>query len=172
MNPQQTENRDPLTGLFKWSYGRILLEKAIAESRKNNRPLCLIFADIDGIQLFNDKYGHVVGDEAIKNLAHMIQNVAGENNIVFRIGGDEFVVIVQSNALEFSKKIAEQIRHKASQISMEFKGKSYPALTMTLGVVELQEQDAESLLKAADEAMYEGKKAGRNCVFPNTITPR
>ncbi len=168
MSENPEEHIDELTGLFKWhSYGRVKLEEAICEAHNIKGTVSIVLADIDGMLPFNDEYGLCFGEAVISKWAHIIQCIAGEPNIACRIGGEEFVIIMPAASLETAKTLAEEIRSKASQTSVELNGQQSPPLTITLGVANfpIHGQDVDSLLIAVDEAMYQGKMSGRSCVI-------
>jgi diguanylate cyclase (GGDEF)-like protein len=155
---------DALTGL---SNARALfdrLDRELARSRRYRQPLALLLVDLDGLKGINDRYGHGAGDEAIRRLATVIRSQLRETDIGARWGGDEFAVLAPQTANAAAMALAERIR---SLIPRHSGG--WP-LTASVGVASIDPAtnvrpiDSASLMRAADVAMYEAKRSGKDRV--------
>jgi len=153
---------DGLTGLFNHRIFQETVREEINRSQRYMHPISLIMLDIDHFKKCNDTYGHPVGDEVIKMVARTIKSMTRTTDRAFRYGGEEFTVILPETVRDNGVLLAERIRKK---IEEDRSVKNIP-VTISLGVVELQKQEAaESFVKRADTALYEAKKGGRNQVM-------
>lgn len=155
---------DPLTGL---SNRRDFIEKFQAEKirfeRKGN-PFSLVLCDIDDFKFFNDRYGHDCGDFLLENIARLIRSMVRKQDVVGRWGGEEFILLLPETPLQGGKKISEEIRKKVAKKSFSFNNHQL-SITMTFGVSEFSgTTDIIPCIKEADEALYYGKRKGKNCV--------
>lgn len=156
---------DFLTGL----YNRVLLndifQHKLKHSISNDQPLSLILADLDHFKQINDEYGHKAGDYFIIKFAEILRQYSGTNGRCFRIGGEEFCVLLSSTSLAQSVKVAEKIRRATEQIVLESTHHKTP-VTVSLGVVSCQGVSCQlsKLLKSADQNLYRAKQQGRNKV--------
>ena len=156
---------DHLTGL---SNRRAFFEVAGLEFerwKKRPRPLSLLTIDADHFKNINDTYGHATGDVVLKHLSKILQDSVRSMDIVARVGGEEFCVLLPSIDLEGAVKIAERIRTSVADSLLEVDGKQI-VYTVSIGVSEVDENvtGVDMLLKLADEALYLSKHKGRNCV--------
>ncbi|RKY69750.1 MAG: hypothetical protein DRQ24_10465 [Candidatus Latescibacterota bacterium] len=153
---------DGLTGLYNY---RAFMENLVREVRRANRlqhKLALLFADIDFFKKYNDSFGHPQGDKVLQLFAEIIgENIRKEVDFAARYGGEEFTVILPETHLEEAKEVAERIREVFSAQSEE---KLLRPVTVSFGIAIFPKNgnDAETLLKSADEAMYSAKSQGRN----------
>lgn len=151
---------DPMTGLFNRRGMQRLLDEYLLEPR----PLCVIALDIDHFKRINDNFGHDVGDQVIVALAQLMQQEARSDAALCRSGGEEFLLLLPSVTLAQARGIAERLRLKVAGHEMETVG----AITISLGVAHWpadREYPLDTVLKQADEALYEAKYRGRNCVM-------
>lgn len=166
---RQTET-DPLTSLTN----RRGLESALAQLKHEDRPLGIVMFDIDHFKTINDTYGHMAGDEALIAIAAITRATARETDMVARMGGEEFVVLLPDAALNSAVAFAERLRQAISQANIPPNG----PITVSLGVAlyPLHTQDLDALLPLADAALYQAKEAGRNCTRvvgqPGVARPR
>lgn len=157
---------DPLTGLYNRRY---LFEQLAAELNRSLRyeqPMCLLLIDIDHFKCVNDKHGHVVGDRVIQAFAQMLQGAIRGSDHVARYGGEEFCIILTNTDLPGARVFAE----RTCAVAREFQhhdstGAIFPA-TCSIGVAQVgpDTTDTESLIQAADEALYRAKNNGRDQV--------
>ena len=153
--------RDPLTNCFNRRALYEFLEGKSAGSLKPNTDYACIMADIDNFKSVNDTHGHGVGDEVIKTMASTIKEVVREKDIVARIGGEEFCIILPNTSLEVARGIAERCREKIWS-----KTTSDVRVTASFGVtsIALGAKDSAAIMHQADEALYASKENGRNRV--------
>jgi len=159
---QELENliiTDPLTGIKNRRYFTKKLKDEIERAKRYKHPLSIIMFDIDFFKKVNDRYGHDVGDEVLKQYSSFILSLLRVGDEFCRIGGEEFIIILPHANKDNSFKIANKIR-----VSIESSKKVVP-ITMSFGVVEyIDGEDATTMFKRVDNALYEAKKSGRNRV--------
>jgi len=162
---------DPLTTLSNRKFFDIALAKAMAEARDGVQTLSLLMLDIDHFKSFNDKYGHLTGDQVLRLVALAVkQNVKGQD-IAARYGGEEFIVALPNTALRAATTVAEQIRRgvMSKELMKRSSGERLGRLTLSIGVAALRAGDtAQSCIARADHCLYAAKRAGRNRVICET----
>jgi diguanylate cyclase (GGDEF)-like protein len=153
---------DPLTGLANRRKFDEQMQTEIARTQRYAHPFCLIILDIDHFKNVNDTYGHDAGDDAIKHVARAILEAARANDTVARIGGEEFALLLPETVIEKATQVADRLRAVVAQTYIPVVGR----VTISVGVAEFPfcASSAELLIKSADSAMYEAKRAGRNRV--------
>lgn len=156
--------RDGLTGLYNYRHFWEMLAREIEVSRRYSHPLSLLFLDIDDFKTINDTLGHPQGDEVLKTLAAYLQNSARHADVVYRYGGEEFVVILPQTSLEQAGEVAERLRRGISHTPIPLPTVKQK-ITVSIGMAQLApEMDGEALVKAADTALYQAKQGGKNQV--------
>jgi diguanylate cyclase (GGDEF)-like protein len=131
---------------------------------RNGKKMSLIFFDIDHFKNINDTHGHECGDIALASSAKWIKESLRESDIVFRYGGEEFVILLSDTDANGAELLAERIRASIEHHTIAY-GMEAIKITASLGVSTLREDDtAESIVKRADDAMYAAKNGGRNQV--------
>jgi diguanylate cyclase (GGDEF)-like protein/PAS domain S-box-containing protein len=157
-------NTDDLTGVPNRRLFFELANGHFQTAQRQDLPLSLMMLDIDNFKKINDTYGHLVGDDALKHLVKVIEQRLRNSDILARYAGDEFVILLYDTDMQGAKKIAEDIRslvEKTPFVSDELEHK----LTVSIGIVmHSGENECESLLRHADEALYLAKRRGRNAV--------
>lgn len=154
---------DSLTGLFTRDYGLAVLKKSLTSEKKDN-GLCLILADIDHFKLVNDTYGHLAGDEVLRQIANILSSAVRDFDTVCRFGGEEFIIVLRHTTSHVAIKVAERIRQSISENVIQYAGKDIN-VTISQGiVVAAPGSDSMALLNKADMALYKAKAQGRNCV--------
>lgn len=158
--------RDPLTGLYNRRFLDETLERELSRSRRTGNPLALIVFDIDHFKNFNDSWGHDAGDAVLVTLANAMREQAREMDIVCRLGGEEFLVVLPRTSLADALSIAERMREIAAELSLRHRGQPIERITLSLGVAGYPEHGdrGEELIREADQALYRAKRAGRNRV--------
>ncbi len=154
-------NTDALTGLHNHRYFYHLLDAEVKRARRYGRSLSLIMLDIDHFKQFNDRYGHLAGDEALRSLALILRKNSRRVDTVARYGGEEFAIILPETDLPQAGVQAERLRTAAAE-------QQWPegSLTISLGAAALSSamNRVEDLVRDADRALYQAKAAGRNKV--------
>jgi diguanylate cyclase (GGDEF)-like protein len=158
----QSALRDPLTDTGNRIAMDQTLEREIEMSRRHSQPLSLLMLDIDHFKQINDTYGHSAGDEVLKAVAASIKNQLRNVDMVFRFGGEEFLILLSNTSREAAAMIGERLRFAAQAQDYEAEGKMIE-LTVSIGCSTLLPgESAESLLRRADSALYVAKREGRN----------
>lgn len=158
---------DTLTGLYNRRYLGVHLEKLIQKNNESKKALAVIMTDIDHFKSVNDTYGHNVGDEVLKIFAKRLQESTRSFDLVARMGGEEFVVILPDVSKERAFAVAERLRRAIAEETFPC---STPEgtldITTSLGgaIIEHGLHSNEEVLEIADKALYEAKHGGRNCV--------
>lgn len=172
----QTQNRllnklsqqDDLTALFNRRIWQQKTQKLLAEHDfAKQPPLTLMLIDLDQFKAINDKFGHAVGDDVLINVAHAIENNCPDNAIIGRLGGDEFIVVLPEH-LATSKKIGEQINRQVNAMKTDHTDLSC-SVSIGLATVKTASVDIRSWFEAADIALYQAKKNGRDTLVGNEL---
>jgi len=160
---------DPLTKTNNRAAFNDTLKREIKLAQRHSNHLSIIFFDIDHFKAVNDEYGHECGDLALSSAAHCIKEAVRGSDIVFRYGGEEFVILLSDTDIDGAKQMAERIRKSIENHTIAY-GMETLKLTASLGVSSLRGNDnSASLLKRADSAMYKAKDNGRNQVKTEKI---
>lgn len=158
----QSALRDPLTDTGNRIAMDQTLEREIEMSRRHSQPLSLLMLDIDHFKHINDTYGHSAGDEVLKAVAASIKNQLRNVDMVFRFGGEEFMILLSNTSREAAAMVGERLRFATQAQDYEAEGKMIE-LTVSIGCSTLLPgESAESLLRRADSALYVAKREGRN----------
>jgi len=145
------------------------LERDIRQSHRSQQPLSLLVLDIDHFKQVNDCYGHAYGDAALKAVANCITDSLRSVDGLYRIGGEEFVVLLNSTTLNAGRMVAERIRKSVEHMQFELDGQPIP-LTVSIGLAVLRAEDcASDLVHRGDQLMYDAKRQGRNRVCIESI---
>lgn len=166
--------RDPLTGLFNRQYLDETLTRELHGSRRRKMPLSLAMLDIDHFKIFNDTYGHAAGDEVLKQLGKALRDTVRTSDIACRYGGEEFVLILLDADLAAALPSVARICLEIKRIQCVFRGRTLPGITVSAGVAQypVHGTSPEELLRAADEALYAAKNAGRDRIEISSARPR
>ncbi|MEA3489823.1 MAG: GGDEF domain-containing protein [Candidatus Omnitrophota bacterium] len=171
---------DGLTGLYTQKYFKEHLEREIHRSQRYKSPLSLVMCDIDYFKTFNDTYGHLAGDMALKTVARIISENVRASDIVTRYGGEEFAILLMETGMEDATNVAKRLkdltdqalevadrikkRVQKTEIDIEHTGAS---VTLSMGVSSYngaEDYKPEYLISEADHALYESKNNGRNLI--------
>jgi diguanylate cyclase (GGDEF)-like protein/PAS domain S-box-containing protein len=163
---QEQAIRDSLTGCFNRRYLDVTLERELARSRREGSPLSLLILDLDHFKQINDNYGHQVGDEALKELARVLQASIRQEDVLCRYGGEEFVILMPRMPLATAEQRAEQWRRMIGEIRLRVEATEL-SFTASFGVATYPEhgESMDELTQAADLALYIAKHEGRNRVI-------
>jgi len=156
---------DGLTGIFNRRYLETRLNEEIERSRRYDTILSVAMVDVDHFKRLNDEFGHLLGDEVLRQVACLLSQLLRKSDVVCRYGGEEFVVLLPQTSTEQALLVAEKLRRAIE----EWKFPGVPrAVTISVGVATCPDHATtrDQLLKAADNALYTAKQTGRNRVLP------
>jgi diguanylate cyclase (GGDEF)-like protein len=158
---------DALTGIHNRRYFDLFLSNEVERSRRFEHDLTIIMIDIDYFKTYNDSFGHPAGDRALQSVAMCLQKGRRKADVLARVGGEEFALILPESGIVGALEVAERIR-TAIKISPDLQ---HP-LTLSMGISTLHgnEIEADVLIQQADLALYKAKRTGRNqiCIFENS----
>jgi len=160
---KETSFRDDVTGLYNRRFFSLRLEEEISRFRRFNHPVSVVLLDLDGFKSVNDEFGHAVGDETLREIAQILMKHSRGINVVSRYGGDEFAILLVETSKAGARLYADRIR----QVVATFPFSHGKSITASFGVASLPDDEAansEDLFRAADEALYAAKRAGKNQV--------
>ncbi|WOK35267.1 diguanylate cyclase [Sphingomonas sp. C3-2] len=159
--------RDPLTGLFNRRYMEETLALEIARASRSGAPLSLVMCDVDHFKRFNDEFGHDAGDAVLQAVSAEMVRRFRDGDVVCRFGGEEFTIIAPGSSVEALAKRVEQVRHSISELNVRQGGRTVGATSMSFGIASWDPgmaRDGSTLIQAADTALYQAKREGRNRV--------
>jgi len=155
---------DPLTGLYTRKYMDDEVAKVISYLQKRGQPLCLLMVDLDHFKSINDRFGHPVGDEVLRRLGKVVRDKVRGHDIPIRYGGEEIAVFLPGCDLPAARTIAERLR-MGVELAQFDDVEPQLAVTVSIGLTCIQAGDTVStLISRADEALYDAKRDGRNCL--------
>jgi diguanylate cyclase (GGDEF)-like protein len=167
-------NMDYLTGLYTHRYFQQTLKETIHKAKESGAPISLMMLDLDRFKLINDTFGHTAGDEVLRQLAVILSTNSEENEVVARYGGEEFAILLPSTSLDKAEKSAKRLQELVAKHDFKIPVRNGEegtylkslAMTISIGIACYPDHctDENSLLKAADRALYEAKHSGRNCI--------
>jgi len=161
-------NIDGLTGLANRRYLDKYLRVEIARSMRNGHSLAVVLCDVDFFKMYNDSFGHLKGDDCLKVVANAMAGACKRTtDLVARYGGEEFAAILPDTSQENAGMVAEGMRQAIESLAMEHPEADAKKVTVSVGVfscVPEHKDQAEEMLKNADEALYSAKEGGRNMV--------
>ncbi len=163
---QYQSTHDALTGLFNRRYLEERIETELQRGIHNRHPIGIVMLDIDHFKQFNDVYGHKAGDVMLYEVGQfLVANIRGED-VVCRYGGEEFTIILPAASLEHTRKRAEQLAQGVRRLQIAYDGKLLGTVTLSFGVACFPKHGvtSESLIRAADVALYHAKDRGRDQV--------
>jgi diguanylate cyclase (GGDEF)-like protein len=157
---------DGLTGLYNHRHLHERLSLEVERSQRSGLPLSLLMLDVDHFKQFNDTFGHPAGDEVLRQLARVLADTRRANDVVARYGGEEFTVILVDTAKFTAAKVAERVRERVYSHDFSDAAARAGRIGVSIGVATFPDDggDAETLVRAADAALYAAKRAGRNRV--------
>jgi len=159
---QRLSGLDSLTGLSNHTRFFESAQRLVNEGHTNQTDLVLILGDLDHFKEVNDIHGHLIGDQALRQVAGVLMDVFANRGLIGRIGGEEFAVCLSRESLERVQQLLETLRRRLRAVDYGVEGR---ALTMSLGIAQLQPgENLGKLRQRADVALYEAKRAGRNTV--------
>jgi diguanylate cyclase (GGDEF)-like protein len=160
----QSAHTDPLTGVLNRSTLLNVFQKETALTKRHHSSLSLLMLDIDFFKKVNDSYGHAAGDEALKTLTNCMHETVRESDPIFRLGGEEFAILLNDTDIDGAKLLAERLRHAVETSSITHEKQQFN-MTVSIGLTELKENEAlDCIMQRADIALYSAKESGRNKV--------
>lgn len=159
--------RDALTRLLNRRHLPSVMTRELLLARKTGVPFTLLMLDIDHFKKINDTFGHDGGDLVLQQVADQISFAVRAGDFVFRIGGEEILILLVEIEQEGAMKVAETIRQRFASSTMRVDGKRTTQITVSIGVASYNgHPDYQTVIKEADDALYEAKNTGRNrCVL-------
>ena len=157
--------RDGLTGLFNHRHAQDRLNEEYERSRRFQRRFSILFMDVDNFKFFNDNNGHQAGDEVLKTISQLMTSEIRESDLVARWGGEEFIIIAAETNAKQACELAERIRLAVANYAFAHaKQQPLGMVSLSIGVATISNttEDAQSLVKLADDAVYHAKDHGRN----------
>jgi diguanylate cyclase (GGDEF)-like protein len=160
---------DSLTNVFSRSFLRELLQGEISRAERNNRPLGLIMSDVDNFKLVNDRYGHLMGDYVLAQIAGILKSCVRGSDYVVRYGGDEFLIVLSETDAPGSQIVMNRIRQKVTEWDRANRLGDF-SIGVSMGLHQhIAGQSVEQAVSQADARMYAGKQAARE---KNGVTPQ
>lgn len=159
-------NRDPLTGLGNRRMLQREYERFKHQFQRDRRPVFLIMIDLDHFKVVNDRYGHDAGDQVLREVADLLRAHSRVNDVSIRYGGEEFALLLQADDISAAWQVAERIRKEFAERPTAYLQEQIPH-TLSSGITPVLEGErllsVNEMMKYADQALYQGKAAGRNC---------
>jgi len=158
--------KDQLTGVLNRRSFEELLGREVLRAIEHNLPLSVIMIDIDHFKQYNDTYGHLQGDVALKTVTRVVESNSRTEDFVARYGGEEFIVVLPGIKIAKAVEIAEKMRKSVADAKIAASSKDIPEgfekATISLGVASLRKEGIKDMLERADKALYAAKREGRN----------
>lgn len=158
--------KDVLTNLHNRRYFEEQFDLELARTKRSGHSLCLLMLDVDHFKHYNDRNGHLAGDQVLVEVARRIKGSIRSVDLIARFGGEEFIVLLTGADLQVGRKVAEKIRSAIAGHDFPH-GDQQPegALTVSIGIAELDPatRSLTEMIRRADAALYAAKDAGRNC---------
>ena len=164
---KQLSDTDPLSGVGNRRHFMHMLGQEVARARRQAQPLSLLILDIDHFKRINDTHGHLIGDSVIRKLADLCRKGVRGIDVVSRIGGEEFAVLLIGTSVERAEEIAERIRARVESSTVPAGNDIAVTFTVSIGIAQLRQDDMKDLnvFGRADAALYAAKAGGRNRVM-------
>ena len=160
-------NKDPLTGLYNRRYFNEISSTLLQLARRNAKPLSVLMLDIDRFKVINDNYGHLVGDEVIKQLSLIFLENTRDSDIVVRFGGEEFLILLPDASINDAAKIAKKIKQHVENNELIIEDGTVVKCTISIGIAScdcVNDIVIDDLVHRSDVALYDAKRSGRNKV--------
>jgi two-component system, cell cycle response regulator len=154
---------DSLTGLFNRAHFQQRLEAEMSLARRAGTNVSCLMIDVDHFKNVNDTNGHVAGDQVLRSLAQVLVSSCRLEDVVCRLGGEEFVVLLPNTAAAAATTLAERLRKAIAEMRVVFRGSTIQ-ITCSIGIADLSTCGEDGIVHAADQALYQAKHNGRNQV--------
>jgi diguanylate cyclase (GGDEF)-like protein/PAS domain S-box-containing protein len=170
---RQQSVRDPLTGLFNRRYMEETLDRELSSAARRKDAVAVAMLDLDRFKDFNDIFGHDAGDLVLREVAGMLKGNVRHGDVVCRLGGEEFVIILPGASVEIARERLETIRRQVQSLTISHRSRMLGKVTISAGIAGYPKDGvaAEDLLRAADTALYHAKNDGRNKVVVPALAP-
>jgi len=158
---------DSLTKINNRRAFDIEVDNCVSNSKLQEKPLCLLFVDLDHFKVFNQKFGHTIGDKVLRFVATLLKNNIKGSDFVARFSGEQFIILLPETEYHDALTVAENIRDRLSKQTLSDSAEKIElgTITASIGVADYQfGESAEGLVRKADKCMHEAKRAGRNQV--------
>jgi diguanylate cyclase (GGDEF)-like protein len=159
--------KDSLTNLHNRRYFEEQFDLELARTKRSGASLCLLMLDVDNFKHYNDRNGHLAGDQVLAGVARLVKGSIRSVDLIARYGGEEFIVLLTNADLQVGRRVAEKVRSSIAGHDFPH-GEQQPGgrLTVSVGVAELDPatRNLQEMIQRADRALYAAKDAGRNCV--------
>ena len=153
---------DELTQLNNRKSYNQTIHKLLSQYKRSKTPFSIIMYDIDNFKLINDTFGHSVGDKVLVDMSNLIKSHIRDNDYIFRIGGEEFIILLTETPLEKGKLVSEKIR---SSVENDLKAIDNKTITISIGITDVKEDDnQDKLFLRVDNSLYLSKRNGKNRV--------
>lgn len=164
---REQASTDALTGLYNRRHFREVLQRELARAKRNSTSIALVMIDLDYFKKINDTYGHGAGDLVLREMGALLKENLRAGDTACRFGGEEFALILPESGGEGARLKAETLRRAVSELDLAYDGRELGRLTASFGIALFPDHagDPDALLRAADEALYAAKGAGRNRVL-------
>jgi len=156
---------DDLTGISNRRYFFEVAEKIFSQAKRYKKPLSILIVDIDHFKKFNDTHGHMVGDQILQGMTHLMSGAMREADLIGRYGGEEFSILLPETDLGDAMHVAERLLNRVANTPIETEAGPL-MVQLSIGAAEMGKEtpDLHTLIIRADQAMYMAKNAGRNRV--------
>jgi diguanylate cyclase (GGDEF)-like protein len=155
--------RDPLTGLGNRRLMEQRLPALLADAERAGQPVSVALVDLDRFKDVNDRFGHPVGDAVLVRTAELLRSCTRGGDLLVRLGGEEFLIVLAGATLDTAREVTERLRSSMQRLAWDELAPGL-AVTLSVGLASTPPFDADALNRAADEALYRAKRAGRNRV--------
>jgi diguanylate cyclase (GGDEF)-like protein len=164
---QEQAISDPLTGLYNRRYLSEFLQRELVRARRSATPVAVVLLDLDRFKRVNDSFGHEAGDQVLTVVGALLKSKVRGSDIACRYGGEEFVLVLPQAGVDAANRRAEDARLAIADLDLNHAGRPLGKMTASLGIAVFPDhaEDIDSLLRAADVALYAAKGAGRNRVI-------
>jgi diguanylate cyclase (GGDEF)-like protein/PAS domain S-box-containing protein len=158
--------KDPLTGLFNRRYLEDTLPRELHRAMRRTAPMSLAMIDLDNFKQFNDTFGHDAGDLILRESGRLLNENLRKSDVACRFGGEEFILVLPDCSLDGANQRVEELRLLFKKLEIRHQGQLLATTTISAGIAAAPEHGstADVLMRAADDALYSAKHAGRNCV--------
>ncbi|MGP0171610.1 GGDEF domain-containing protein [Pseudomonas sp. NCHU5208] len=166
LDSEQNANVDTLTGCFNRRWLEHVFERESTRCAFNEAPLALMMLDVDHFKAYNDQHGHLAGDYALCLVAQTLRKQLRPKDSMVRFGGEEFVILLPELTAEEARSIGERLRVSLAQVDDFYSPLGVlPGVTISIGLALMNPKDSlQSLIARADDALYQAKQQGRNCL--------